>query len=126
MLLNLVYPNVTQLEIERRCIGKALIAPFASSITLVAERHCCRIFLSLSLNNFSLSFLWFGFQLSKKKKNWLFRMAESDSGKFLRLVNWYRGEEIIILLIIYIYFLERLYYIEKCYIYNIFTINHRW
>ena len=113
MLLNLVYPNVTQLEIERRCIGKALIAPFASSITLVAECHCCRIFLSLSLNNFSLSFLWFRFQLfKKKKKNWLFRMAEFDSGKFLRLVNWYSGEEIIILLIIYFFF-ERDYIILK-------------
>ena len=43
-------------------------------------------------------------------------MAESDSGKFLRLVNWYSGEEIIILLIIYIYiyiFFERDYIILK-------------
>ena len=41
-LLNLVYPNGTQLEIERRCVGKASIAPFASSITPVAKCHCCR------------------------------------------------------------------------------------
>ena len=118
MLLNLVYPNVTQLEIERRCIGKALIAPFASSITPVAECHCCRIFLSLSLNNFSLSFLWFGFQLFKqKKKNWLFRMAEYDSRKFLRLVNWYNGEEIIILLIIYIYIYIYFFFLREIILY---------